>query len=99
MYINGTTSISCSHTEVFCDALSPIENGFLATVSDSYNVGSVASYGCEAGYNLVGALNRTCTASNTTTFWSEAEPTCQSKLGQLQHYSLIPLELYAIYSC
>ena len=72
---------------MFCDALPSIENGFIAAVSDNYSVESVASYACEAGYNLVGALNRTCTASSTTTFWSEEEPTCQSKLGQL--YSFI----------
>ena len=38
--------------------------------------GSIATYSCDAGYNLNGSMLRVCMASGQ---WSEEDPLCQSK--------------------
>ncbi|KAL4232577.1 hypothetical protein ACF0H5_007267 [Mactra antiquata] len=56
-----------------CSTLNAPTNGTV-TLSDSYNVGSVAYYGCDTGYSLSSTLNKTCLASGQ---WSAPnDPTC-----------------------
>ena len=42
----------------------------------STTFGSIATYNCFPGYNLIGVEQRTCEANGE---WSGEEPTCQSK--------------------
>ena len=63
---------SCVGEVMLCSILDPPDNG---TVSYSYlHPGSVATYYCSRGYELVGEEMRTCQANST---WSSSKPTCR----------------------
>ena len=59
---------------VDCESLPHPTNGFVAFSSTIFN--SVATYGCQQGYQLEGETQRTCLASSQ---WSGAQPSCSSK--------------------
>lgn len=55
-----------------CSSLSNPVNG--AVNVPSREIGSVATYSCDTGFNLVGAETRVCRAGGS---WSGVAPTCQ----------------------
>lgn len=57
-----------------CPALPNPSGGSVSAPLLTY--GATATYGCNAGYDLVGATMRTCQANGT---WSGAPPTCSPK--------------------
>lgn len=59
---------------VRCGPLGDPQNGAVTVTSSTF--GSVAIYSCDAGFQLVGATQRTCQADG---FWSSSEPLCRSK--------------------
>ncbi|CAH1795050.1 unnamed protein product, partial [Owenia fusiformis] len=64
-----------------CPALGGIMNGRI-TISDNLYYGSVATYSCDLGYNLIGTKTRECDWSNEVVLglqyaWSGSEPRCQ----------------------
>ena len=56
-----------------CDILDVVIDHAVVILSDGVNYGSVATYICDPGYELVGAANRTCQDNGT---WSDAAPVC-----------------------
>ena len=56
---------------VMCERLLDIANG--RVVLSGLTVGSLASYTCNTGFNLVGNSARTCQSNG---FWSGVEPFC-----------------------
>ena len=60
---------------VNCGTLLEPEFGTI-TFSSGTIEGSVATYSCQAGYNIVGVSERTCQSDGT---WSDQEPVCESK--------------------
>ena len=59
---------------VDCGALSAPENGLL--VINDTTLGSLVTYSCIEGYNLIGDGMRTCLDNGS---WSGQDPVCQSK--------------------
>ena len=57
-----------------CDTLANPENGQVMLTSRT--VGSVATYSCGVGYNLVGSVSRMCQMGSGRLEWSDSEPTC-----------------------
>ncbi|XP_066300510.1 P-selectin-like [Branchiostoma lanceolatum] len=64
------TSPTCAIVQ--CPTLTSPTNG---GVGGSNSYGSVATFTCDSGYNLVGASTRTCQADGT---WSGSSPTCSA---------------------
>ena len=63
---------------VMCPALQNPQNGFV--IVNEFTIGSVATYGCNPGFTLVGAQTRECTQLTTTsTDWIPAAPVCVRK--------------------
>ena len=67
-----------------CTTLSMITNGIVqnseSSTSDIITNGTVATYSCADGYELVGEENRTCLVDGT---WTGAEPHCRSVYNYL----------------
>ena len=61
-------------TGLRCRSLSNIENGRVSFSSTS--VGSVATYTCNRGFELIGSSRRTCQSNRQ---WSSVEPFCRSE--------------------
>ena len=59
---------------VDCGELSVTNGRVFYSHCTAYN--SVATYSCNAGYDLIGANTRTCSASGD---WSGSPPTCSGK--------------------
>ena len=59
---------------VTCFSLNSIENGRL-DLSDEFFVGSMATYSCDEGYEIVGILTQTCQTSRQ---WTSSQPYCRS---------------------
>ena len=79
-----TMKTTAQHTHSFivyvyavvdCGMLPSISNGEVSQLSTT--VGSVATYSCNDGFDLVGQSSRSCLASKR---WSGSPPTCQRKL-------------------
>lgn len=64
--------ISYVTPEVLCPALVPPTNGRV-TATDGRNAGSVATFTCDAGYDLTSVATLTCSASGE---WSAPFPAC-----------------------
>ena len=60
------------NADVICSPLQNLTNGYV-TNPTYRNEGSVASYGCNVGFILVGNETRTCGNDGT---WSGDEPKC-----------------------
>jgi hypothetical protein len=70
---DGTWSgVAATCTIASCGTLVAPTNGSVSAPTITY--GSTATYGCNAGFALVGSTTRTCQADGT---WSGAIPTCQ----------------------
>ena len=88
-----------------CDPLTNPVNGQVTLTTRT--AGSVATYNCEVGYNLVGNMTRTCQADTGGLDWSDSEPVCQSqsiaKISQAVSYIIMyvfaskPFLFYAPY--
>ena len=67
-----------------CDELDMIANGMISYNADMtapYNVGTVATYSCNAGFELVGSAMRTCeNAGFSGAVFSGQAPTCERKI-------------------
>lgn len=70
--ISAGFPISYITPEVLCPALSPPANGGV-TATDGRNAGSVATFTCDAGYELTSVATLTCSASGE---WSAPFPAC-----------------------
>ena len=79
-----TMKTTAQHTHSFivyvyavvdCGMLPSISNGEVSQLSTT--VGSVATYSCNNGFDLVGQSSRSCLASKR---WSGSPPTCQREL-------------------
>ena len=71
IYIYSCTAIRCS-------LLPQLDSGNIQ-YSNELLWGSVATYECDHGYNLVGPMNRTCLqveSDSTTGAWSGSTPSC-----------------------
>lgn len=62
---------------VNCDILLDPLNGDVDLDLGSTTFGSTATYECDSGYTLSGAVQRTCEDSGS---WQPAEPTCPREL-------------------
>ena len=62
---------TCKVVVMKCGSLSDVENGRV-NVTDN-TVGSIATYSCDHGFQLVGKSKRTCLSSGV---WSGNEPNC-----------------------
>ena len=62
------------HTVVDCGLLEAPENGVININTTTFN--SIATYGCDSGFEVNGIQTRTCGASGN---WSDSEPACISK--------------------
>ena len=63
-----------SITDVTCPILSVIANGNV--FQNGVTVGSIATYSCDDGYDLINENERMCQPSGV---WSGIEPFCKSK--------------------
>ena len=63
-------------TEEVCEILSNPVNGQVIFSQERF-VGSVATYSCDAEFELVGNETRTCQSGSA---WSGTEPSCQREL-------------------
>ena len=55
---------------------------YAANTTSEFEIGTVATYLCDAGFALVGNMNRTCVDDNQADIvgvWSESAPTCECK--------------------
>ena len=55
------------------------ENGGSVTCTDEFNYGSVCSFECLTGFNLVGAASVTCGAGNVHGGYDAGAPQCEGK--------------------
>lgn len=52
---------------------------------EEFKTKSLLRFSCEAGYSLIGSVERTCLHNGT---WSGTQPVCQGRKGhQLKHIS------------
>ncbi len=68
-----------------CTPLPNLPNGFISYGFDetpNYDVGTVATHTCIAGFVLVGSMTRNCIGSLT---WSREMPTCQRENNPIPH--------------
>ena len=77
------------HTVVDCGELDNPNNGQVSL--DGIIFGSIATYTCDTGFNLIGDMERICQANGN---WSESEPVCQSQFYTYIIYSEIPFKLH-----
>ena len=69
-------------TAIECPSLS-LTNGSIVYVSDTtpeFEIGTVATHSCDAGFALVGGMARTCMDDNQVDIvgeWSGSAPTCK----------------------
>ena len=57
---------------------------YAANTTSEFEIGTVATHMCDAGFALVGNMNRTCVDDNQKDIdaygvWSESAPTCECK--------------------
>ena len=55
---------------------------YAANTTFEFEIGTVATHMCDAGFALVGNMNRTCVVDNQEDVigeWSESAPTCERK--------------------
>ena len=65
----------CVPHAALCSLLTPPTNGAMITYSDdTRGMGTVATYSCNTGYEVMGNVNRTCTSADT---WSGMDASCQ----------------------
>ena len=63
------------HVEVIdCGELDDPDNGQVS--HDETTVGSIATYTCDPGFNIVGNMTRICQENGD---WSGTEPTCEGQ--------------------
>ena len=78
-----------------CDPLDDIVNG--QVMLPIRTQGSLASYSCETGYNLIGNSSRMCQMITDGLEWSDEEPICQSELKtniSISHFVLLVLPVW-----
>ena len=69
-------------TAIECPFLS-LTNGMIVYASDTspeFEIGTVATHSCDAGFALVGGMTRTCMDDDQTDIigvWSGSAPTCE----------------------
>ena len=63
---------------ILCPELSAPANGGVTLNTQTFGVGTTATYSCDPGYVLVGEITRTCedTHRGTTGTWNGTEPLC-----------------------
>ena len=63
---------------ILCPELSAPANGGVTLNTQTFGVGTTATYSCDPGYVLVGEITRTCedTHSGATGTWNGTEPLC-----------------------
>ena len=95
-YTTVTCCLSVSHyfhmhTVVDCGDLDDPTNG--QVLLNGITFGSTATYTCDPGFILTGAMERICQANGN---WSGNEPTCEGQLIQytIYVYSCSSLEIY-----
>ena len=72
----------CIVEAITCPSLATPRNGNIMAISGAHNIiiglGSVATYSCNLGYNLVGQTSRVCqSVYGTTGVWSGSPPVCE----------------------
>ena len=65
---------SIKHAVVDCGSLDDPDNGQVSPHNTTF--GSIATYVCDSGFNLIGNMQRTCQENED---WSGSEPTCECK--------------------
>ena len=87
-----------------CTSLS-LTNGLIVYSSDitpEFEIGTVATHSCDAGFALVGGMTRTCLGDNQVDIigvWSGSAPTCERnhfKINFLNYSRLLTLYLEAV---
>ena len=66
--------ISVDNSVVVCGSLDSPENGLITI--NNITLGSIATYSCNEGYNIMGNEVRTCQENGS---WSGEDPVCQSE--------------------
>ena len=63
---------------ILCPELSAPANGGVTLNTQTFGVGTTATYSCDPGYVLVGEITRTCedTHRGATGTWNGTEPLC-----------------------
>ena len=70
--------LSIQYTElIMCPRLDDPANGAATLENRTNGVDSLVSYGCSAGYTLVGSDSRTCLLNGT---WTHSDPQCERML-------------------
>ena len=65
-----------------CTSLPPIPNGVITYDPDTispYIFGTTALFSCNDGYYLSESSDRTCTGSESASFWDGSTPECLGK--------------------
>ena len=102
---NNYSNNYLSHTAIECPPLPAITNGTISCsldVTPDYDLGTEATYTCEAGFYLEGNEVRVCMDDNgmdAIGVWSGQEPSCVRKLPARVCNSLVlyePEELMCI---
>ena len=76
IYLYTTTSfINFIPSVVDCGGLSSPQNGQVILTNTTF--GSIATYLCDEGFNLIGDMQRMCQSNGE---WSGNEPICESQL-------------------
>ena len=78
------------HTALSCGRLDAPENG--KVVISGTTPGSITTYSCNPGFDLVGVSKRTCQNNGE---WSDDEPFCEGIIINLEiHFIIIRTDIY-----
>ena len=83
--IFGALNASLFNTAIVCAELQEIENGAISYAPDSegpvYDLGTVATYTCDEGFELIGEDSRTCedVSNGPSGEFTGTAPTCECK--------------------
>ena len=81
-------------TEISCSSLEPPTNGEIFYNSEreiNFEVGTIATYMCAAGYALIGSDSRTCMDDDhqdAVAVWNGNAPTCEGNNKSYNHYGV-----------
>ena len=71
--------LQCIHVlppTVLCNLLTVPTNGSISYSNDTRDLGTVATYSCDPGYEVMGDMTRTCDSADT---WSGTDTTCEGE--------------------
>ena len=76
-YLTPTVFAGCNGSEIMISSAGIVRYSHNADEPDLYSVGTVATFTCEGGYELMGNSTIRCKLGG----WSDDNPTCVAKLS------------------